>query len=293
MNTLTEDRKIKEVMHSDYRRSIVKGYEYLTDTSSGADWESLITDKHAYEQHFANMKFYSIARTSFAYRDGCLLEGIKGLTVLDYCCGNGEIAVEMARQGARQVYGIDLSPVAIENAQKLATRAGVSNRCTFEVMDAEHMTFPDGLFDIVHEYGALHHLDLKAAYKELARVIKPDGRLVCTEALRHNPFIHWYRKCTLHLRTQWEYEHILGVPEINLGKAWFENLHIRFFHLASLVAVPFRKKSIFAKLLSLLERSDEFLLRMPLIQRWAWVAVVVFSYPIISKSLHEKQVFES
>ena len=274
-----EDRKLKEVEHSDRRRSIVKGYEYQTDASPGADVEELVTDKKAYEQHFTNMKFYSIARASFAYRDACLLEGIEGLTVLDYCCGNGEVAVQMAHRGARLVYGIDLSPVAIENAQALAAREGVADRCVFKVMDAEHMEFQDSSFDVVHEYGALHHLDLRSAYAELSRILKPGGKLICTEALRHNPFIHWYRKHTPHLRTQWEYEHILGVPEIRMGKDYFGSVNIRFFHLASLAAVPFRKKSVFSRLLSLLEGIDGVLLRLPLVQRWAWVAVVVLTQP--------------
>lgn len=274
-----EDRKRLEVEHSDQRRSIVKGYEYQTDASPGADVEELVTNKKAYEQHFSNMKFYSIARASFAYRDACLLEGIEGLTVLDYCCGNGEVAVQVAHRGARLVYGIDLSPVAIENAQALAAREGVADRCVFKVMDAEHMEFPDSSFDVVHEYGALHHLDLRSAYAELSRILKSGGKLVCTEALRHNPFIHWYRKRTLHLRTQWEYEHILGVPEIRMGKAYFGSVHIRFFHLVSFAAVPFRKKPVFSRLLSLLEGIDSVLLRLPLVRRLAWVAVVVLTRP--------------
>lgn len=274
-----EERKVKEVAHSDQRRSIVRGFEYQTDAAPGVAEGGLVADEQAYEQHFSNMKFYSIARASFAYRDACMLQGIEGLTVLDYCCGNGEVAVEMARHGARQVYGIDLSPVAIENAQSLAVREGVADRCNFKVMDAEHMEFPEAFFDRVHEYGALHHLDLRAAYRELARVLKPEGRLVCTEALRHNPFIHWYRSRTLHLRTQWEYEHILGVPELRTALADFGSVEIRFFHLASLAAVPFRKRFFFRALLTVLEQVDAILLRLPLVCRWAWVAVVVITRP--------------
>jgi len=274
-----EERKLKEVQHSDQRRSIVKGYEYQTDAAHGTEVEGLVTDKQSYEKHFSNMKFYSIARSSFAYRDARLLNGIQGLTVLDYCCGNGEVAVQMARSGARLVHGIDLSPVAIENARALAASEGVADRCVFTVMDAEHMEFPDSSFDVVHEYGALHHLDLKAAYTDLSRILKPGGRLICTEALRHNPFIHWYRKRTPHLRTQWEYEHILGVPDIMMGQAYFESVDIRFFHLASLAAVPFRKTPLFSVFLSILDSIDRFLLSLPMVQRWAWVAVVVFTRP--------------
>jgi ubiquinone/menaquinone biosynthesis C-methylase UbiE len=274
-----EERKIKEIEHSDRRRTIVRAYEYQTDASPNHLEEKYVERESEFEQHFSNMKFYSIARASFVYRDACLLEGIEGLTVLDYCCGNGEVAIQMAHRGARLVHGIDLSPVAIENAQALAAREGIANRCVFKVMDAEHMEFPDSSFDVVHEYGALHHLDLGAAYAELARILKPGGKLVCTEALRHNPFIHWYRRRTPHLRTKWEYEHILGVPEIRSGQDYFGSVQIRFFHLVSLAAVQFRKKPVFSRLLSLFEGIDGVLLRLPLVQRWAWVAVVVLTRP--------------
>lgn len=274
-----DERKIKEIEHSDQRRSIVRGYEYHTDAAPGSDEKGLVVDGQAYDKHFSNMKFYSIARTSFAYRDACLLDGIEGLTALDYCCGNGEVAVQMARRGARLVHGIDLSPVAVENAQALAEREGVADRCVFTVMDAEHMMFSGSSFDVVHEYGALHHLDLKAAYTDLSRVLRPGGRLICTEALRHNPLIHWYRRRTPHLRTQWEYDHILGVPDILRGRRYFGNVDIRFFHLVSLAAVPFRREPVFPVLLSILEVLDGYLLRMPLIQHWAWVTVFIFTHP--------------
>ncbi|MEW6668916.1 MAG: class I SAM-dependent methyltransferase [Thermodesulfobacteriota bacterium] len=274
-----EERKQKEIEHSDRRRTIVRAYEYHTDASPERLELQYIEGEQEFAQHFGNMKFYSIARASFASRDKYLLEGIEGLNVLDYCCGNGEVGVQMAHRGARSVHGIDLSPVAIENARALAGREGVAGQCVFEVMDAEHTEFPDSSFDVVHEYGALHHLDLNCAYEELARILKPGGKLVCTEALRHNPFIHRYRKRTPHLRTQWEVEHILGVPEILRGRAYFESVHIQFFHLVSLAAVPFRKSAGCSRLLSLLEGIDGVLLRLPGVQRWAWVAVVVFTRP--------------
>jgi ubiquinone/menaquinone biosynthesis C-methylase UbiE len=274
-----EERKRKEIEHTDRRRSIVKGHEYLTDVGVQENSGGIIADETAYAEHFSNMKFYSISRSSFAYRDKRLYENIKGKEALDYCCGNGEIALEMARLEAAQVHGIDISQVAVDNANELAQKEGVSERCVYSVMDAEQMTFDNDKFDVIHEYGALHHLDLQAALKELSRVLKPGGRLVCTEALRHNPFIHWYRNRTPHLRTQWEVEHILGVPEIMSGKQYFGNVDVRFFHLAVLAAVPFRKTKIFKPLLSCLEAVDSVLTRLPGIRRWAWIAVIVYTEP--------------
>ena len=275
-----EERKLKEIEHSDRRRSIVRAHEYKTDATSDEIVDKYVEGEKDFEQHFSNMKFYSISRASFAHRDALLYAKVKGAVALDYCCGNGEIAIEMAKRGAAKVYGIDISPVAIENAQNLASDAGVDKVCFFKVMDAEHTEFPDQTFDIIHEYGALHHLELSAAFKELARILKPGGRVVCTEALRHNPFIHWYRQRTPQLRTEWEVEHILGFPEIKKGKEFFSEMGLRTFHLAALAAVPFRKFFFFEPLLGILNIVDRVLLSIPLLDRMAWVSVIEYRRPI-------------
>jgi ubiquinone/menaquinone biosynthesis C-methylase UbiE len=274
-----KERKIKEIEHSDRRRTIVRAYEYHTDASPDQLEEKYVEGKDEFEQHFSNMKFYSITRTSFAYRDALLFGRIKGAVALDYCCGNGEVAVEMARQGASRVVGIDISSVAIENARKLAKEHGLEDICELRVMDAEDTKLLDNSFDVIHEYGALHHLDLPSALKELSRILKPEGLLICTEALRHNPFIHQYRKRTPHLRTKWEAEHILGIQEILGGLRYFENVSIHFFHLAALSAVPFRETRYFNTLLFILEKIDNAILRIPYLQRMAWIAVFVYRKP--------------
>lgn len=274
-----EERKLKEIEHSDHRRSIVKAHEYKTDASEGENTDSLVENTEEYEKHFSNMKFYSISRSSFARRDMLLFKNIEGTVALDYCCGNGEIAIEMAKRGAKRVVGIDISQIAVENARELAKSQGVGEICEFHSMDAEHTDFPDNTFDVIHEYGALHHLELSAAFLELARIIKPSGKLICTEALRHNPLIHWYRTRTPELRTEWEVEHILGVPELNSGRKLFKNVNIRMFHLAVLAAVPFRKTRLFDSMLKFLEMFDNLILSIPFVRRLAWVAVVEYKNP--------------
>ena len=74
-------------------------------------------------------------------------------------------------------------------------------------------------------------------------------------------------------------DHILGVPEILSGAKCFENVKVKFFHLAALAAIPFRKRRFFSSLLGMLERVDSLLLSIPYLQRWAWVAVIEYSNP--------------
>ena len=274
-----EDRKKKEIEHSDRRRQIVTGYEYFTDSSDEDLKRDYVTSEEEYDYHFSNTKFYSITSSSFAYRDTLLYPDLEGKIALDWCCGNGEIGIAMAQSGAKEVHGVDISDVSVSNATSLSNELGVSEACNFVQMDAEKMTYTDNKFDIVHEYGALHHVDLEVSYKEVARVLKPNGKFICTEALRHNPFIHWYRKRSMHLRTQWEVEHILSVEDIHKALKYFNNVKIRYFHLFALGAIPFRKFFFFKPLLSLLELFDSIILRIPLIRRWAWVAVIELSDP--------------
>lgn len=56
---------------------------------------------------------------------------------LDLACGPGLAAVWLATRGLR-VEGFDVSPVAVGRARDLAERAGVSDRCHFEVVDLDH-----------------------------------------------------------------------------------------------------------------------------------------------------------
>ncbi len=61
---------------------------------------------------------------------------------LDLACGAGLGSVWLARRGLK-VWGLDVSPVAIEQAQELAQRNGVGDRCRFSVIDLDD-GLPDG-----------------------------------------------------------------------------------------------------------------------------------------------------
>jgi ubiquinone/menaquinone biosynthesis C-methylase UbiE len=142
------------------------------------------------------------------------------------------------------------------------------------------MSYPDNTFDVVTEYGALHHVDLPKVYAEIARILKPGGAAICNETLGHNIAIHIYRKMTPQLRTPWEVEHILKKPQIDLARQYFKSVTVRHYHLATLAAVPFRNTIIFKPLLSVLEFMDRLLLSVPILRWQSWQAVIVLRDPI-------------
>ena len=277
-----EERKLKEIEHSRKRRGILQGFERHSDTDKSErveNLETVILDKDAFDYNFSNMKFYSITNKSEEFQYKWLKERCApGVKVLDFGCGNGENGI-FAAQCDAEVIGIDISPEGVANANLNAKQAGVDDYCKFEVMDGENMTFADNTFDLGVEYGVLHHVDLNKAIIELNRVLKPTGEMICVEALRHNPLIHWYRKRTPHLRTQWEFEHILGVEDLAIARKYFHKINVKYFHLAVLAAVPLRKTPFFKPVRALLNKADSILLRSERIGKYGWIMIFTMSEP--------------
>jgi SAM-dependent methyltransferase len=101
-----------------------------------------------------------------------------GETWLDVGTGTGGVAVRAARTGV-DVTGLDLAPVLIETAKRLAAEGGLD--IDYEVGDAEQLPYADGSFDIVSSsFGAMFAPDQRAVANELARVTRPGGRIGLT-----------------------------------------------------------------------------------------------------------------
>lgn len=99
----------------------------------------------------------------------------RGERWLDVGTGTGAVALRAAHAGAR-VTGVDLSPVMVETARRLAGEQGVGIR--FDVGDAENLPYEDANFDVVASaLGVFLAPDHAAAGRELARVCRPGGRL--------------------------------------------------------------------------------------------------------------------
>lgn len=83
---------------------------------------------------------------------------LAGKSVLDLGCGGGRLAIHcVAELGAAQATGMDISPLAIERARKLAEQVGVADRVTFEVGAIGETEIPTR--DITVGLGLLDWLD--------------------------------------------------------------------------------------------------------------------------------------
>lgn len=98
--------------------------------------------------------------------------------VLEVGCGAGSIAVALA-QRRYLVQATDFVPAMVALARQLATESGVENRVTTRVADIRHLEFPDNSFSLVVAMGVLPWVQpMDKAVREMARVLKPGGRLI-------------------------------------------------------------------------------------------------------------------
>jgi len=98
-----------------------------------------------------------------------------GETWLDLACGTGAVSERAAQRGAA-VTGVDLAPALIETAQERAQEHGLD--IDYRVGDCERLELESASFDIVSSTcGVMFAPDHEATAGELARVVKPRGRI--------------------------------------------------------------------------------------------------------------------
>lgn len=124
----------------------------------------------------------TLGRTTDALEKNLILDligDVAGKTVLDVGCGDGALAVELWKRGAK-VTGVDATPSMIEAARKRAARQSAD--IAFEVATAQSLPFPPDAFDAVVAVTVLCFIEEgDPVFREVARVLRPSGRLVIGE----------------------------------------------------------------------------------------------------------------
>ena len=122
-------------------------------------------------------------RSADAYRERSKLEVLlgpgvwrefDGKVVLDFGCGTGAEAIEIARRGAKRVIGLDIRENVLEIARRDAAEAGVTDRAVFTTA-AEEMADV-----IVSIDGFEHYIDPRGVLASMKRLLRPGGRLLIT-----------------------------------------------------------------------------------------------------------------
>ena len=118
-----------------------------------------------------------------------ILQISDGEAVLDLGCGRGTDTMQAARQTGQDgiAVGLDLTQAMVDKAKQNAAEAGIDNT-RFICGDIENLPFEDETFDAVISNCVINHArDKTKVYKEIYRVLKPDGRFVVSDAVTKTP----------------------------------------------------------------------------------------------------------
>ena len=109
----------------------------------------------------------------------------RGTIALDLGTGTGDMAIELRRRGAARVIAADFSDAMLAAAvEKALDTDGIE----FALADALRLPFADKTFDVVTNAFLLRNLgDLPAGLGEMARVLRPGGRLACLDMTQPPP----------------------------------------------------------------------------------------------------------
>ena len=122
---------------------------------------------------------------------------IQGKTVLDFGCGPGAEAVEIAQRGARRVLGIDIRESFLEKARRRAASAGVADRCVF-------MTAPDEPADLIVSLDSFEHFkDPATVLRVMDAYLAPHGKVIAS----FGP--PWYHPLGGHFFSVFPWSHLL------------------------------------------------------------------------------------
>ncbi|WP_217166249.1 class I SAM-dependent methyltransferase [Streptomyces sp. AC512_CC834] len=108
-----------------------------------------------------------------------------GSAICDVACGAGHLALSFAGERPARLVGVDPAPNMLESFRRLAAERGAPVE-TVEA-HAEELPFPDASFDLVVSRLAPHHFrDIPRAVAEMARLLRPGGRLAVIDLEGHD-----------------------------------------------------------------------------------------------------------
>lgn len=101
-----------------------------------------------------------------------LLPRNKEIKILDAGCGEGQLLERISKLKYKNLYGADVTKVALEDARKKV-------KAKLFLQNLNKMSFPDKFFDVVICTEVIEHIpDYKKALNEFKRVLKKKGLLI-------------------------------------------------------------------------------------------------------------------
>lgn len=161
-----------------------------------------------------------------------LLGNLSGKSVLDVGCGEGGDSVLLAKLGGR-VTGVDVSPGAIEVAEKRAMASRVSDSTRFYCTPIESCTLETGTFDVIWCHAIFHHLipSLHPVMQKLIDLAAPNALMVINEPINLNRTLRRIRQWVpIHTEATPD-ERPLEIAELHVLREYIPDMVMRCYYL--------------------------------------------------------------
>ncbi|MFY0649828.1 MAG: class I SAM-dependent methyltransferase [Methylophilaceae bacterium] len=210
-------------------------------------------------------KFYEFnTKLEEYYFKECLFYSKNKIT-LEIGCGTGTSLGYQVNKVTTKFNAIDISEVGVQKAREFYNNKNVN------VLDIHKTTFPTSHFDFIFCTATLHHLDIKNAFKEIMRILKPGGTFIMIEPLGINPLINFYR--------------ILTPNDRSLDEKPLDNKDLKFlinnskkceihYHNILLFFLPLLRINSENSIAALFFKIDKFFCKIPLLRKLAWYCMI-------------------
>ena len=185
--------------------------ETLVDASPG-DLEAMRSFFDEYDHYRYRTESHILAE----------LDGLRltGLDVLEIGLGQGADSEQIARRGARYS-GVDLTAEAVRRTSARFNMKGLPYQQIVQGSVLE-LPFDDDSFDVVYSHGVLHHVpDIRQGSAEIARVLRPGGRLEVMVYAKHS--LNYLVAISAVRRLGLAAVYLTGRPRNELERAHVEN----------------------------------------------------------------------
>lgn len=119
---------------------------------------------------------------------------LQGQHVLDAGCGSGRYVLHAVRRDAAKIVGVDLSAEMLQRASAECSAEGNAADVRFAQGSVTSLPVPDAWFDLTLCGLVVGHLDnLHDALRELHRVTRPGGAVLCSDVHPIGPALGWLR----------------------------------------------------------------------------------------------------
>ncbi|HZG85239.1 demethylmenaquinone methyltransferase [Paenibacillus sp.] len=161
-----------------------------------------------------------------------------GQTAIDVCCGTCDWTIALAKASRTgEVVGLDFSKNMLDIGRRKVEDEGLAKQVELVQGNAMSLPFEDGRFDFATiGFGLRNVPDIDVVLSEMARVVKPGGKVVCLETSKPTaePFrtvYYFYFERVLPLLAKWfvkRYEQYKWLPESLVTFPNREELEERF-----------------------------------------------------------------